>query len=440
MIFKKSVVLSAVDNSLKKAVVNLDSKSGTINGEVKLYNFIEEPTGVLSLGLLIDGKVQKVGLTRVAYMTYTFGSIFSTIPENCSCALISSHAGLTEAILLGTISNSNRSGTMEERLIASLNALQTKQPEKVEKILNENHVVFDNEEDVEKEIDECLNQCDKCYNCTYKKYFYETPQPENIFNNEFNYLQQNQIESKNKINSFNNTSENNFYYNDNIKTNSNFNNYLRCDDIKNDSNLKESVDFLKKENINHGNIYNTNIDLNQPNCYQHNSQPINKSDEEIYFDNVYNNSYVSNKQEDSQTNLNNEKLNETKKNIRSGRIRKPENEESNYFFNEISSQLNLLFDKYPPEKILEEIIPNSKWVRVDFEEDAKFYVVGLIYIDNQVKYVCYGIPAKWSSTPPKDFNENAQWLPINVSIPHGDGYWITYQDAIDGEMVKVDIV
>ena len=40
MIYKKSVVLSCVRNTLKKAVVNLSSKSGNIKGEVKLYNFI----------------------------------------------------------------------------------------------------------------------------------------------------------------------------------------------------------------------------------------------------------------------------------------------------------------------------------------------------------------------------------------------------------------
>lgn len=133
-------------------------------------------------------------------------------------------------------------------------------------------------------------------------------------------------------------------------------------------------------------------------------------------------------------------VNDTIKNIKSGKIRKPTLENSVYFFDEISSQLEMLFEKYPVDEVLCDIIPNSKWVKVDYENEGKFYVVGLIYSEDAVKYVCYGFPATWTEKPPVDFNERAQWLPIDVAAPQGQGYWITYQDAQDGEMVKVDII
>ena len=80
MIFKKTVVLSSMDNSLKKALVTLDGKSSSVRGEVKLYNFVEEPMGTLTLGLLVDGKVHKAGLTRVGYMQYQFVTFLKAIP------------------------------------------------------------------------------------------------------------------------------------------------------------------------------------------------------------------------------------------------------------------------------------------------------------------------------------------------------------------------
>ena len=68
MIYSKSLVLNSIDNSLKKAVLKIQSKSGSVSGQVRLYNFREEPLGNLTLGILADGRVQKAELKRVGYM------------------------------------------------------------------------------------------------------------------------------------------------------------------------------------------------------------------------------------------------------------------------------------------------------------------------------------------------------------------------------------
>lgn len=374
MVYNKSVVLSSIDNSLKKAVLDLDGKFGKIKGSVRLYNFMEEPMGILSLGLLIDGKVNKTGLTRVGYMVYNFNTNLVNIPENCTCALISSKNGNFEPILLGAISGNN--STMEERLISGLSALEQSSVNSVRKILEENSIEFDNDDEIEKEINEHLNIND-CEQCVYKSVFFkENKQNKNQQSGNQQIL--NKLNSKNFITNLNKLE----------------NDILNLS--KNDINFTEN----KKE------ISNS--------AFQELKKGKN-AEETILVDDAL-------------------------RDIKSGRL-KSSTETSFYFFDEISSQLDLLFEKYPADEILCDIIPNSKWVKIDNDIDnEKFYVVGLIYFENEVKYVCYGFPAEWSEKPPADFNEKAQWLPIDIAEPHGQGYWITYQDALDGEMVKVDVI
>ena len=315
MIYKKTVVLCAIDNSLKKALVSLDAKSGSVHGEVKLYNFVEEPMGILTLGLLIDGKVHKAGLTRTGYMQYQFVTFLKQIPSTCTCAIVSSRGGNLEPLLIGSIQMQNG---FENVLLENLALLNEKSAQKVQKKIDETMGYFDDQAEIEQKIDEELEKCSECKgactNCDYKKAFYA------------------------------------------------------------------EIDEKPREEIN---------DLEQE--------------------------------------------------ISKGKLRVPEKTTA-HFIDEIGPQLQGLFEKFPPEEALAAIIPNSKWVKVDFNKENKFYVVGLIYQDNAVKYVCYGVPGVWAELPPEDFNAEAQFLPLDLDEPQGDGYWLTYQDAFDGELVEVNII
>ena len=84
------------------------------------------------------------------------------------------------------------------------------------------------------------------------------------------------------------------------------------------------------------------------------------------------------------------------------------------------------------------IIPFSKWVKIDYEEKGEYYVVGLMYENDEIKYVCYGVPSIYKEEPPKELNGFCQWLPIDTLKQEGFGYWITYQDAKTGENVKME--
>lgn len=109
------------------------------------------------------------------------------------------------------------------------------------------------------------------------------------------------------------------------------------------------------------------------------------------------------------------------------------------FYEEIKEQLDVLFERYPEETFLCEVIPNSKWIKVDYDDDGEYYVIGLIYENEQLKYISYGIPGQFDIAPPRELSENVQWLPLDPNKPQDLGYWLTYQDAQNGEAVEVNV-
>ena len=107
------------------------------------------------------------------------------------------------------------------------------------------------------------------------------------------------------------------------------------------------------------------------------------------------------------------------------------------FFDMISDQIDELFAKYPSEKNLERVVPNSKWVSVDFENNGKTYVVGLVYENEILKYVAYGVPTDNLENSTTDLENYGQWIPIDPKNPEGYGYWVIFQNAVTGESVKI---
>lgn len=111
------------------------------------------------------------------------------------------------------------------------------------------------------------------------------------------------------------------------------------------------------------------------------------------------------------------------------------NENNDNFFDMISEQLDDLFGKYPHFKELEELVPGSKWIKVDFENDGKYYIIGLIYENEVLKYIAYGVPGEKDKLP-DELNGFSQWLQLNEN----EGYWIMYQDAETGESIQLNDV
>lgn len=112
-----------------------------------------------------------------------------------------------------------------------------------------------------------------------------------------------------------------------------------------------------------------------------------------------------------------------------------EEEEKKNFFEEMKPHIDKLFKENPSDEYLENILPNSKFVRVQLDND-NYYVLGLIYDEGKITYICYGVPGFYQSLPPRELSGYPIWLPIDKEKEKGFGYWLTYQDAESGESVK----
>ena len=105
------------------------------------------------------------------------------------------------------------------------------------------------------------------------------------------------------------------------------------------------------------------------------------------------------------------------------------------FYQEIKPQIDKLFKENKEEEYLDKIFPDSKWVKVNLDS-GDYYVFGLIYQNNEVKYICYGVPGVYQKTPPRELAGYPTWLPLDDKNQEGFGYWLTYQDAKSGDSVK----
>lgn len=119
---------------------------------------------------------------------------------------------------------------------------------------------------------------------------------------------------------------------------------------------------------------------------------------------------------------------------------KEEVEKNILFIDKLKPQIDKLFEKHPLEENLQKLIPASKWVKVEYEDDGDFFVFGLLYDEfDCVKYVCYGVPSVFDEAPPEELAGFPIWMPLDKENAKGFGYWLTYQDASTGEPIKAII-
>jgi len=108
------------------------------------------------------------------------------------------------------------------------------------------------------------------------------------------------------------------------------------------------------------------------------------------------------------------------------------------FYQTIKNEFDELFDTYPLDDTINNLIPNSKFVKIKGEKNTQ-YSLGVIYEENDLKYIVYGVPSKYNEEAPVEFEQDYQWLPLNADDPMSDGYLLVFQNALDGKIVKMTI-
>lgn len=104
------------------------------------------------------------------------------------------------------------------------------------------------------------------------------------------------------------------------------------------------------------------------------------------------------------------------------------------YYERIRGELEKTFTAFPEERELTNMIPNSKWVRIPFDEN-KYYVVGVLYEKEIPSYLCYGVPGKYGKRP-EELERFCTFIPSSPFCLKNDGYWVLYQDAKTGICIK----
>lgn len=309
---QRTLVLSSLKSGNEKAVLNLQIDGNEINGKIRLYNFSSAPIGILTLGILAEGKVTKSALKDLGKGVYSFNAVCNCDLSKFTCALINVSGGVAKPLLLGA-SNGVKPKTMDYKLAENLYLLDEEDlsPKQIEQKLDVAEIDYDDEEKeaINRAISAELGGSDKCACCKYREAFFAN-------------CEQQKVEAK-------------------------------------ATQKQTAVVINSDENVN--------------------------------------------------------------------------------FYDEIKEQLDALFERYPEETFLCEVIPNSKWIKVDYEDSGEYYVIGLIFENDKLKFISYGVPGQYDVAPPRELSENAQWLPLDPDKPQDLGYWLTYQDAQNGESVEVNV-
>ncbi len=103
------------------------------------------------------------------------------------------------------------------------------------------------------------------------------------------------------------------------------------------------------------------------------------------------------------------------------------------FYSRMQGDIERILASYPAASDLEETIEGSRFVRISYGRD-KYYVFGVLTVEGNPVYVCYGVPSDNPTMPPKSLSGCSGYIPCK----NGGGYWMVYQDARTG--VSVDIL
>lgn len=109
--------------------------------------------------------------------------------------------------------------------------------------------------------------------------------------------------------------------------------------------------------------------------------------------------------------------------------------DKNPYVDSVKAELDALFLSHPTNERLQKTLADGKFINIFYSQD-KHYTVGLIKENGKEKYICYGVPATYSPTPPKELKGYCSFIPLSVFDLKGEGYWMIFQDAITGECIK----
>lgn len=103
--------------------------------------------------------------------------------------------------------------------------------------------------------------------------------------------------------------------------------------------------------------------------------------------------------------------------------------------NSILPQFNYIFENYPVNEELNNLMEDSKFVTIN--EAGEEYSIGAIFSEGKMKYICYATKTRYNTPAPEELGKYHQWLPLDPEDPLSDGYQIVFQDASDLKIIEI---
>lgn len=379
-IIKRNVILTPAEYdgvAQQKGIVTFEILGNQASGFLRCYNLENKEN--LVFGVKINEQMYKFKLNKGHdYLTFSLGNINNLQFAKISCMLVKVSESKTSTLLIGSTETTS---LYSNEILNFLNDGNSEEEQILESKLKKQteleEKTFDKDGFKSENIEE---------EKPLKFAFIEEEMPvlnkEKQFENEQNNTQDNDLELNNYIDDLcgevpqNNNCKNCMYKN-----------YFYC---KNSENLSGSTSVKNAESLN-----------------------FNKNKEQAT---VLKSDYI---------NSNNEA-----ENIKT----------QTAFYDSLSGQINTLINNNIHEEVLEEILPNSTFVRIE-KENGSYMVLGVINSESGVpEYLCYGHPAKNINDKPFNFDNHFSYFPVSIDDPQGEGYYLSYQSAQNGENVKVTLI
>ncbi len=95
------------------------------------------------------------------------------------------------------------------------------------------------------------------------------------------------------------------------------------------------------------------------------------------------------------------------------------------YYMSVKEEISKVFVQFPPYYPLIRKYRDSFFVRIDFPKSDKYFVLGVLQKEGQIKYICYGLPAEKEGISDKDF----------VFVDNAPtSFWMLFQDADTGQI------
>ena len=105
------------------------------------------------------------------------------------------------------------------------------------------------------------------------------------------------------------------------------------------------------------------------------------------------------------------------------------------YYLSVKREVDALFEKYPRDFTLKDAFSCSDWVRIKGASASPEYLVGVVYNDGKVRYICYAIRAKEGSAPPDEIKNVCSFVPYSPFCDK-EGFFVIFQSAATGECLK----